>query len=72
MAMGDEEKLIPDLMVKSKPKVEGEKITIDTIKQYRKVIAQKLGLPNKETVLVAWYIARAMELEYTVRPRAKP
>ena len=62
--MGYEEKQIPALMVRSKPEVGRDRITIHTIKQYRKLIAQKLGLPNKETVLVAWYIARAMELEY--------
>jgi hypothetical protein len=73
MAMGYEEKQIPALMVRSKPEVGREDgITIHTIKQYRKVIAQKLGLPNKQAVLVAWYIARAMELEYNARPCAKP
>jgi hypothetical protein len=77
MAMGYNEDQIPDLMVRSKPEV-GEdgainyRITGHAIKQYRKMIAQKLRLPNKDTVLVAWYIARAMELEYNARPCAKP
>jgi hypothetical protein len=72
MAMGYEEKQIPDRVVRSKPEVGRPRITIHAIKQYRKVIAQKLELPNKDTVLVAWYIARAMELEYAARPCAKP
>jgi hypothetical protein len=69
MAMGYNEDQIPDLILLAKPKVDAKgntiyTITIHAIKQYKKVIAQKLRLPNKEAVLVAWYVARAMELEY--------
>jgi glutaredoxin len=63
MAM-DEKKQVPGLIVRSKPERDKPGISSHAIKQYRKMIAQQLGLPNKETVLVAWYIARAMELEY--------
>jgi hypothetical protein len=64
MAMGYEVKQIPTLIARSKPQLGEGGISIHAVKQYRKVIAQKRGVPNKETVLVAWYIARAMELEY--------
>jgi hypothetical protein len=68
IAMGYEGKQIPALMVRSKQEVGREGISEYTVPQYRKAIAQKLGLPNKETVLVAWYIARAMELQYRSTP----
>jgi hypothetical protein len=66
MAMGYNEDQIPHLILREKPKVDANgktiyTITIHAIKEYRKLISRKLGLPNKDTVLVAWYIARAQQ-----------